>query len=88
MSRIVAPSHLDEDSADALHDHTYVLCTRLNRQFRHTALTEFFWILRYGITSDPLTQFSAAFSALIHDVDHSGVVRPLWHYCWCNEFIR
>ena len=27
----------------------------------------------YGITSDPLTQFSCAFSALIHDVDHSGV---------------
>lgn len=49
MSRIVAPSNLEEDSADALHDHTY------------------------GITSDPLTQFSAAFSALIHDVDHSGV---------------
>lgn len=49
MSRIVAPSHLDEESADALHDHTY------------------------GITSDPLTQFSCAFSALIHDVDHAGV---------------
>ena len=43
MSRIVAPSHLDEDNADALHDHTY------------------------GITSDPLTQFACAFSALIHD---------------------
>jgi len=27
----------------------------------------------YGITSDPLTQFSCAFSALIHDVDHTGV---------------
>jgi len=27
----------------------------------------------YGVTSDPLTQFSCAFSALIHDVDHSGV---------------
>ena len=27
----------------------------------------------YGITSDPLTQFSCGFSALIHDVDHSGV---------------
>ena len=49
MSRIIAPSHLDADSLDALHDHTY------------------------GITSDPLTQFACAFSALIHDVDHSGV---------------
>ena len=27
----------------------------------------------YGITSDPLTQFACAFSALVHDVDHSGV---------------
>ena len=27
----------------------------------------------YGITSDPLTQFACVFSALIHDVDHSGV---------------
>jgi hypothetical protein len=27
----------------------------------------------FGITSDPLTQFSLAFSALIHDVDHPGV---------------
>lgn len=27
----------------------------------------------YGITSDPLTQFACAFSALIHDLDHTGV---------------
>ena len=27
----------------------------------------------YGITSDPLTKFALVFSALIHDVDHSGV---------------
>ena len=26
----------------------------------------------YGITSDPLTQFACAFSALIHDLDHTG----------------
>ena len=26
----------------------------------------------YGITSDPLTQFSCIFSALIHDADHPG----------------
>jgi class 3 adenylate cyclase len=29
--------------------------------------------ITYGITSDPLTQFAAVFSALIHDVDHPGV---------------
>eukprot|EP00980_Cylindrotheca_fusiformis_P013629 scaffold3508_cov113-Cylindrotheca_fusiformis.AAC.9 len=27
----------------------------------------------YGITSDPLTQFAVAFSAIIHDMDHPGV---------------
>lgn len=27
----------------------------------------------YGITSDPLTQFAIVFSALVHDVDHTGV---------------
>eukprot|EP00339_Tiarina_fusa_P025852 CAMPEP_0117000886 /NCGR_PEP_ID=MMETSP0472-20121206/3077_1 /TAXON_ID=693140 ORGANISM="Tiarina fusus, Strain LIS" /NCGR_SAMPLE_ID=MMETSP0472 /ASSEMBLY_ACC=CAM_ASM_000603 /LENGTH=1264 /DNA_ID=CAMNT_0004700725 /DNA_START=238 /DNA_END=4032 /DNA_ORIENTATION=+ len=27
----------------------------------------------FGITSDPLTQFTLVFCALIHDVDHSGV---------------
>jgi hypothetical protein len=27
----------------------------------------------YGITSDPLTQFSVIFASLIHDVDHRGV---------------
>jgi len=27
----------------------------------------------YGITSDPLTQFACAYSAIIHDIDHPGV---------------
>ena len=49
LSRIVAPTDVDGDDHNVLHDHTY------------------------GITSDPLTQFACAFSALIHDVDHTGV---------------
>lgn len=28
---------------------------------------------RYGIASDPMTQFACAFAALVHDVDHPGV---------------
>jgi 3'5'-cyclic nucleotide phosphodiesterase len=35
----------------------------------------------YGIKSDPLTQFACVFSALIHDVDHSGVSNA----CLCQE---
>ena len=27
----------------------------------------------YGLASDPLTQFACVFSALVHDIDHSGV---------------
>ncbi|KAL7558291.1 hypothetical protein ACA910_020376 [Epithemia clementina (nom. ined.)] len=31
----------------------------------------------YGITSDPMTQFACALSAIIHDLDHSGVPNAL-----------
>ena len=40
-----------------------------HRSSTHAALHEH----TYGITSDPLTQFACAFSALIHDVNHPGV---------------
>ena len=35
-----------------------------------------FYLFRRVQTSDPLTQFACAFSALIHDVDHTGVPNP------------
>ena len=57
LSRIVAADN--DDSGDVLRDST----TAAKNLHDHT----------YGITSDPMTQFACVFSALIHDVDHSGV---------------
>jgi hypothetical protein len=58
LSRIVAPSEVLDGYRDVTNKKD--LMTTLHD---HT----------YGITSDPLTQFACVFSALIHDVDHSGV---------------
>jgi hypothetical protein len=58
LSRIVAPSDVLDDYRDRT-DKKDLMSTLHD----HT----------YGITSDPLTQFACVFSALIHDVDHSGV---------------
>jgi class 3 adenylate cyclase len=58
LSRIVAPD-IVMDTVDDEHDEN----KRLAMIHDHT----------YGITSDPLTQFACVFSALIHDVDHTGV---------------
>lgn len=62
LSRIVAPSDLEYDDISSIGStqHNHRLASTLHD---HT----------YGITSDPLTQFACAFSALIHDVDHTGV---------------
>jgi class 3 adenylate cyclase len=61
LSRIVAPSHIHIENVASLDDkETILLAGKLHD---HT----------YGITSDPLTQFAVVFSALIHDVDHTGV---------------
>jgi 3'5'-cyclic nucleotide phosphodiesterase len=58
LSRIVAPSDVLDDYRDLLNKKDL-----MSTLHDHT----------YGITSDPLTQFACVFSALIHDVDHSGV---------------
>jgi hypothetical protein len=58
MSRIVTP---DEEQA--------VIMNGSNHLNKNQALHDH----TYGITSDPLTQFACVFSALVHDVDHSGV---------------
>ena len=68
MARIVAPEdqtgahvmvrrHLDDESVD-----------RENAVVRAKSEDN-----TYGIASDPLIQFAAIFSAIIHDVDHPGV---------------
>jgi 3'5'-cyclic nucleotide phosphodiesterase len=57
MSRIVAPSDLLQKTE--MQKKSKVAATLHD----HT----------YGITSDPLTQLACAMSALIHDVDHTGV---------------
>lgn len=49
-------------------------------QFEHTdsekAIAATLHDHTYGITSDPLTQFACAFSAIVHDADHRGVTNP------------
>jgi hypothetical protein len=63
LSKIVATEDKisDEDSAT---DYDEMVASTLHDQ-------------TYGITSDPLTQLACIFSALVHDVDHTGVPNTL-----------
>ena len=65
LSRIVAPTELDLDSCK---DNT-----SSNKNRKGSTTTTSLHDHTYGITSDPLTQFTCAFSALVHDVDHQGI---------------
>ena len=58
MSRIVKPPREEQESA-------------IDESIRATTAKQH--DRTFGITSDPLTQFACAFSALIHDADHPGV---------------
>lgn len=58
MKRIVDPDHVLGKKASELDEKAKELELHQNT---------------FGITSDPLTQFACAFSALIHDLDHQGV---------------
>jgi hypothetical protein len=61
MKRIIAPDGVDYNQ-NALH-----------KNKRIQAIAKEIHEATFGITSDPLLQFAAVFSALIHDVDHTGV---------------
>lgn len=65
LSRIVMPSDLLYEETE---DFSELNNERIKKQIAATLHDH-----TYGITSDPLTQFAVVFSALIHDVDHTGV---------------
>lgn len=61
MNRIVVPEDVDYEQGDA------------KRKQDLIALAERVHNSTFGISSDPLAQFAIIFSALIHDVDHTGL---------------
>jgi hypothetical protein len=63
LSRIVAPTDIPVDEMMVTTNETKMRTKYASTLHDHT----------YGLTSDPLTQFTCVFSALVHDVDHTGV---------------
>jgi class 3 adenylate cyclase len=61
MKRIVNPEAVGFDQSDT---ETVDRDVQLSREIHR---------MTYGISSDPLMQFAVVFSALIHDVDHTGL---------------
>jgi hypothetical protein len=60
MKRILQPEGIEYDDDNHKEEKSTIQIARRIRD------------VTYGISSDPLMQFSAVFSALIHDVDHTG----------------
>jgi hypothetical protein len=86
MSRIVAPADMDFDIDDVTEyenpsskgaknfkANTGSINLSGETKMQQTKAAASLHDHTYGITSDPLTQFACALSALIHDVDHTGV---------------
>jgi class 3 adenylate cyclase len=61
LKRIIAPDHVDYNSTSG------------NKDKHHKNLSKEIHKTTFGISSDPLMQFAVVFSALIHDVDHTGL---------------
>jgi class 3 adenylate cyclase len=61
LKRIMAPDGIDYNQRS------------LHKNKRIEAIAKEIHEATFGISSDPLLQFAAVFSALVHDVDHDGV---------------
>lgn len=61
MKRVIAPDGVDYNQRS------------IHKTKRLQAITKEIHETTFGISSDPLLQFAAVFSALVHDVDHEGV---------------
>jgi class 3 adenylate cyclase len=62
MKRIMSPEGLEFDQGE-----------KLDEAERRQEAAHQIHKMTYGMSSDPLMQFSVVFSALIHDVDHTGL---------------